>query len=180
MSGLIERFLEKAGGPWIRADNVKPGDTVTIRNVSLDEESFDRPYIVIDGTLDRTGEQVKVRLSQQNVNRIIQDLGRKEAGWIGHKLQVLSIENYPGLGRRGVLWKGLRAEGFGKVLEPQLRSFLKAHLDTLGPKIPGPVERVEPEVVAEAERLGLIKTFEHEGMRWYLLTESGRKMAETG
>jgi len=104
---LIERFLESAGGPWIRADRVSIGDKVSIEDVTLDEETFDRPYIVVSGIFDRTGEPVKVRLGVKNVKRIAKTLGTDERKWIGCKIEVIDIEEYPGLGQKGILWKGV-------------------------------------------------------------------------
>jgi hypothetical protein len=174
---VVKRFLEKAGGPWIRAESVKPGDTVSIRNVSLDEESFDRPYLVVDGVLDRTGEQVRVRLGGQNVNRIVQDLGTDEAGWVGHRLQVVSVEFYPGLGRKGILWKGVRTQGPAPIQEAELRAFLRTHVEEVGADIPGLASNVDPNVLAEAERRGFVELLEVRGKRMYMLTEAGKRYA---
>ncbi len=105
---LVRRFLKESGGPWIRAENVTVGATVTIEKVELDEQTFDRPYIVVTGVYDPTGENVKVRLGVKNVQRIVETLGDDESKWIGHKLEVISIETYKGLGRKGILWRGVK------------------------------------------------------------------------
>ena len=57
----------------------------------------------------RTGEQVKVRLGRRNVERIVEALGK--AGWKDRYIEVVSVENYPGLGRKGVLFRGCTSSG---------------------------------------------------------------------
>jgi hypothetical protein len=102
----IEEFLKKAGGPWLRADNVQVGDRLQILTEPVvDDQTFDRAYLVCDALLIRTGEQFKVRLSKTNVTRIAQTLGTKS--WKGKYIEVMSIENYPGLRQKGILFKGV-------------------------------------------------------------------------
>lgn len=101
----IEEYLEKAGGAWIRADNVQTGDKLKVLTEPLvDDKTFDRPYLVFDAVLMRTGEQHKVRLGTKNVTRIAETLGK--TAWKNKQIEVMSIENYPGLGRKGILFKG--------------------------------------------------------------------------
>ncbi|MEM4727469.1 MAG: hypothetical protein QXD04_04370 [Candidatus Bathyarchaeia archaeon] len=40
--GAIKRLIEGQKGPWLRADQVRPGDTITIEKLSLDETTFER------------------------------------------------------------------------------------------------------------------------------------------
>lgn len=182
-SGLIKRFLEKAAGQWLTADRVQAGDRVLVRRLSVDE-SFERPYLVADGILRRTGEEVRVRLGPRAVQRIAETLGADEAGWVGHELEVVAIESYPGLAKkrgvaeaRGILWRGVKAAA-PAALDPQVRGFIRAHAEQIGADLPGLAQNVEAEVLAEAERRGLVELFEVKGRRMYLLTEAGRKLAE--
>ena len=104
----IEEFLEKAGGNWLRADHVKVGDKLKILTEPVvDDKTFDRPYLVLEALLERTGEQFRVRLGPKNVNRIAETLGKKS--WKDQYLEVISIESYPGLGRKGILFRGVKA-----------------------------------------------------------------------
>jgi len=136
---VVRRFLREAGSLWLRAEHVKEGDRVFVERVDLDEESWDRPYIVVTGTLERLGEVVKVRLGVKNVQRIVETLGDDERGWIGNFLEVIGTESYKGLGRRGILWRGMKVE---VKLSP-------ATLNWIG-DLPEDVRRGEAPIPAEA------------------------------
>jgi hypothetical protein len=187
-------------GEWLRPSDLRDGDILTIADEGTVRGAESTPFgrEVFEIRVRLPGGEEKVwTMNLTTQRRLIDAWGKDTRSWVGRKVKVqLQQQNVRGIVKTVIY--GTPVAGIypappqpapsaqeaprpsGKVPEIQLRGFLKAHLDTLGPNIPGPVERVEPEVVAEAERLGLIKTFEHEGMRWYLLTEAGRKMAETG
>ena len=140
----IEEFLKKAGGPWLRADHVNPGDKLQIiTEPILDEQTFDRPYLVCDVLLLRTGEQYKLRLSKTNVTRIAQTLGTKS--WKGKYIEVVSIENYPGLRQKGILFKGV-AEGAEKPEQPEATTPAPA-------PTPAPTSSVSPEITKFVKEL---------------------------
>ncbi|MEM4727470.1 MAG: hypothetical protein QXD04_04375 [Candidatus Bathyarchaeia archaeon] len=140
-----------------------------------------RPYLVVEGKL--RGETVMVRLSAQNVKRIAESLGMDEAGWIGHRIEAVSVESYPGLAKkrgvpevRGVIWRGVKTSP--ELLDQKLTAFLKIHAEQIGADIPAPASQVEPEVIEEAARRGLIETFEVKGKRMYILTEAGKRLTK--
>ena len=89
--------------------------TVTIKAVSLDDEAFDKSYIVINGTYDLSGEECNVRLGVQNLQRIAENLGDDETTWPGNRLICMGTQTYPGLGTKGLLWRGVPP---GKKAEP--------------------------------------------------------------
>lgn len=106
---IVKKYMEAGGGNWAKAANVASGATVTISSVYLDEESFeDKAYVIVNGTYDWSGEDVKVRLGVQNLKRIVEALGDNEAVWVGNKLTVLGFQDYPGLGSRGILWGAIK------------------------------------------------------------------------
>ncbi|GAH72154.1 unnamed protein product [marine sediment metagenome] len=82
--------------------------TVTIKGVSLDDETFDKSYIVINGIYDLSSEECNVRLGVQNLERIAEDLGDNETTWTGQKIVCIGTQTYPGLGTRGLLWRGVK------------------------------------------------------------------------
>lgn len=107
---MIDKYLKQASGNWIKASNVQVGDQLQIEEPpTLDDQSFDKPYLVLEVTLKRTGEKYNLRLGTKNVARIVETLGTSEQSWTGNLLEVLSIENYPGLGQKGVLFRGVKA-----------------------------------------------------------------------
>ena len=101
---IVDESLKKGSENWAKATNVAVGATITIKSTYLDDTTFDKPYIVVVGIYDPTGEEIQVRLGIQNIKRIAEILGRNEQAWIHKKLNVLGYQDYPGLGNRGVLW----------------------------------------------------------------------------
>ena len=97
--------MEKGGGNWAKANNVATSAKITIGSIYLDDESFEgQSYIVVNGTYDPSGEEIKVRLGVQNLRRVVEVLGDNETLWPTNKLVVLGFQDYPGLGSRGILW----------------------------------------------------------------------------
>ena len=73
--GIVKGYMKKGGAPgnWATTKNVKANDTVTIGEVWLDDQSFEnKTYVCINGKYDPTGDDMKVRLGQQNLARIIE------------------------------------------------------------------------------------------------------------
>ena len=106
---VVKDYMEKGGGNWAKANNVASGAKVTIVSVYLDDRSFEdddkkQSYIVVNGTYDPTGEEIKARLGIQNLTRVVEVLGDNESTWTNNKLVVLGFQDYPGLGSRGILW----------------------------------------------------------------------------
>jgi len=138
----VEEFLEKAQSMWLRADHVQVGDRVLILDEPIiDEKTFDKPYLVCRVRLLRTGEEYALRLGVRNVRRIAEELGYE--GWKGRMLEVISIEHYPGLGYKGILWRGVKvkeakpAEG---GLSEEAKAWLRVHRELIGANVPIPMD----------------------------------------
>ncbi len=101
---IVDTYLENAGGNFLSVKNCPSGTVLTISKVFLDEETFDKPGIVCEGTVD--GEETSARLSASNVKRIVETLGSDDKKWIGKQIQCLGHMDYPGLGKKGLLWGG--------------------------------------------------------------------------
>ena len=109
----VEEYLKKAGGNWLRADNVVVGDKLEILDEGIiDDQSFDRAYLVLQVRLLRTGEEYSLRLGPKNVKRIVESWGGEKdtKKWVGRQLEVISIETYAGLGQKGILLRGVPVE----------------------------------------------------------------------
>lgn len=106
---IVRKYIEEGGGNFLTTKNCAMDATVTIKAVSLDDETFDKSYIVIDGVYDPSGEECKVRLGRQNLERIAEALGDDETTWLGKKLVCIGTQKYPGLGTSGLLWGGVKA-----------------------------------------------------------------------
>lgn len=103
---IVEEYIEGAGVSYITADDVEDGDRFKIKNVVLDEKSFEKPYINV--TVDKEGEDAIARLGVKNVTRIAEKLSTDEKAWIGKYLIVLTTEYYKGLKKTGILWTGAK------------------------------------------------------------------------
>lgn len=104
----VKDYLQKSGGNWLRADNVQVGDRLQpLDDCVIDDQTFDRSYLVFTVLLQRTGEQFKLRLGPKNTARIAENLGNDTSKWKNGQLEVISIETYSGLGQRGILLRGL-------------------------------------------------------------------------
>lgn len=106
--GIIRKYLEEGGGNFLTVKNCVVDATVMIKSVDLDEETFDKSYIVIAGTYDPSGEDCNVRLGRQNLERIAKVLSDDETTWPGRKLVCIGTQKYPGLGTAGLLWSGVK------------------------------------------------------------------------
>jgi len=107
--GIVRKYIEEGGGNFLTVKNCKIGNAVSIEAISLDDETFDKSYIIVDGLFDPTGEECRVRLGVQNLERIAEVLGDDETTWPGQKLTCIGTQRYPGLGTRGLLWSGVKA-----------------------------------------------------------------------
>ncbi len=106
--GIVRRYIEEGGGNFLTVKNCAIDATVTIKAVSLDDETFDKSYVVINGIYDLSGDECNVRLGVQNLERIAEDLGDDETIWPGQKIVCIGTQTYPGLGTKGLLWRGIR------------------------------------------------------------------------
>lgn len=106
--GMIRKYIEEGGGNFLTVKNCAIDATVTIKGVSLDDETFDKSYIVINGIYDLSGDECNVRLGVQNLERIAEDLGDDETTWSGKKIVCIGTQTYPGLGTKGLLWRGVK------------------------------------------------------------------------
>ncbi len=109
MSGIVRRYIEEGGGNFLTVKNCAIDATVTVKTISLDDETFDKSYIVINGIYDLSGDECNVRLGVQNLERVAEDLGDDESTWPGQKLVCIGTQTYPGLGTKGLLWRGVRS-----------------------------------------------------------------------
>ncbi len=123
--GIIDEYLKKAGGKFVKADDVKDGDRLTIDKIWEDSETWDTLYILIEGVFSQTGEIRVARLAIQNVERVVEVLGKDETKWIGNNLRVLGTAIYPGLGSKGVLWTGEK-----KVVQAEIAKAPSPSIDT--------------------------------------------------
>lgn len=132
----IEKFLESAGGSWLKAVHVKVGDILKITTVpTIDAETFDKPYIICDVLLVRTNTPYRLRLGTKNVARIAETLGKDENEWVNKSLEVISIEDYAGLGQQGILLRGVSSSATVKPLSLETFEALERSKNIIEAKI---------------------------------------------
>jgi len=148
----VDEYLKEAGGPFLRAQHVQVGDKLQILDEGIiDDQTFKdragrpRPYLVLRAKLMRTEEEYLVRLGPKNVKRIRDAFGTSDtAKWKGKLLEVIGLEDYPGLGQKGVLLRGCatgeakasEAKEGGNLLSPQSVDVLMKSADIIGLGIP--------------------------------------------
>lgn len=102
----------KGTSEWLRGDDVQVGDRLTILDGGyFDDETFTdksgkgKLYFCTTMRLIRTGEEKKVRLGSENVNRIAEKFGSDTASWVGKEVVVSEVKLYKGLKQKGIIFK---------------------------------------------------------------------------
>lgn len=106
--GIVRKYIEEGGSNFLTTKNCAVDATVTIKSVSLDDQTFDKAYINLDAIYDLNDEECKVRLGVQNLERIAKVLGDDETTWPGRKIICIGTAKYTGLGTTGLLWRGVK------------------------------------------------------------------------
>ena len=106
--GIVRRYIEEGGSNFLTAKNCAIDATVTIKSVSLDDETFDKSYVIIEGIYDLSGDECNVRLGVQNLERITEVLGDDEQTWPDCKIICIGTQTYRSLGTKGLLWRGVK------------------------------------------------------------------------
>jgi len=105
----VKTLLRKSSSRWLRADDVQIGDKLEILGPGrIDNETFDHPYLIIPIRIVRTNVQKDARLGVRNVTKLARSFGTEETNeWIGRIAEVVSIEEYPKFGKKGIILRGL-------------------------------------------------------------------------
>jgi hypothetical protein len=88
---------------------IKVGEKVKIVDTPrIDNTTFEgRTYLIVP--VEYKGEQYNVRLGASNANRIAKDFDEPTIeNWVGKEIVVQEIKDYPGLGRQGIIWAGVK------------------------------------------------------------------------
>lgn len=96
----------KGKGEWLSADMVNEGDTLTVMDEGAFESYEDKQYFVI--TVKYMNKELKLRLGVRNSKRISNVLGRDTKNWVGQKLSIAAIEDYPGVKAKGMILTGVK------------------------------------------------------------------------
>ncbi len=105
---IVRKYIEEGGGNFLTVKNCEVDAKVTIKAVSLDDETFDKSYVIIDGIYGPSGEECRVRLGRQNLARIANVISDDETTWLDEKIICIGTQTYPGLGTEGLLWSGVK------------------------------------------------------------------------
>ena len=111
----VDQFIAAAQaetGIWIRASEVHEGDEFEITGFGeIDSETFEgKVYLVLP--VRYKGQERKLRLGVQNVERIRKKLGSDTAQWVKCHIRVAAIEAVPGLSKqKGVEVKRMILDG---------------------------------------------------------------------
>ncbi|KXB03998.1 hypothetical protein AKJ47_01210 [candidate division MSBL1 archaeon SCGC-AAA261G05] len=65
------------------------------------DDRFEQKYLVIP--VKYQGAKLELRLGKRNTKRIKDEYGSNTEDWVGKQIEVDKIENYPGLGTKGLI-----------------------------------------------------------------------------
>ena len=165
----VKRFLETGGGNFATVKNTPEGSQYPILQVYFDNEPYkDNPAIVVNSMKD--GAEFKIRLLRQNVARIAETLSDDESKWIGHNLRCTTHVHYPGLGKDGIVWNGVKAGQqtqmptapkpnlVANTLSTETMQWLMVSQSDIGQVLDGPTwsNIVQRGISKELDRYGLI------------------------
>jgi len=114
----VDEYLKQAGGPFLRAQHVQIGDKLQILDEgTIDDKSFTdkqgrpRAYLIFRVKLLKNNEEYLLRLGPRNTKRIRDSFGTADTKqWVNRLLEVVGIEEYSGLGQKGILLRGVPPE----------------------------------------------------------------------
>ncbi len=103
---LIKEFIDKASGSWVTTQKCQVGDILQIETQpTIDNQSFqNKTYLVMDVKLERTGEQLKLRLSGQQAKNLVPIFTDNAAAWLNKRIRIAAKQEYPGLGKAGFIY----------------------------------------------------------------------------
>ena len=101
----IRDFLDQSKSKWVTAKTCEVGDIMEIKSKpELDTTSFQgKTYLVMDVLLERTKEELKLRLGSASVSNLVPSLTDVAEKWIGRKIKVAGKTMYAGLGKEGLI-----------------------------------------------------------------------------
>lgn len=114
----VKRFLEQGGGNFATAQNTPVGTVLPILGVYFDNETYKENPAIVVNSKRANGEDVKIRLSRANVKRISETLSEDENQWIGNSVKALTHQEYPGLGKTGIIWEGVKSTQQSQMQSP--------------------------------------------------------------
>jgi len=114
LSEIIGKYIQGGSGDWLTVKNAAVGSVVDVEQVWMDDGVFPnqpvdqppKPSLCVGG-LFNGGEECQVRISKTNARRIAETLGEE---WVGHRIECVLHMDYPGVGARGLIWKGVKVE----------------------------------------------------------------------
>jgi hypothetical protein len=103
----IKEFLSQAiKGAWVTANRCNVGDVLQVTSVpEIDNQTFQgKTYLVMNVILERTKESLRLRLSATAVQNLVGVFTEQATDWVGKRIKVVAKQNYPGLGKSGLIY----------------------------------------------------------------------------
>lgn len=88
---------------WLTADDVEVGDELEIRGTGWKSDRFERTHLNIP--VEHEGEKYSWRVNKRNARAIMEAYGTNTRYWVGKKIAVTEIVEYPGLNEKGIIVK---------------------------------------------------------------------------
>lgn len=102
----IKEFMQKASGNWVSTKTCVVGDVLLITGKpAMDNTSFQgKTYLVMDVTLERTQDKLKLRLGGQQVQNLVPVFGEDGDKWVNRRIRIAAKQMYSGLGKEGFVY----------------------------------------------------------------------------
>lgn len=139
---IVKDYIEKAGSNFLTVKNCPVGTIMTITGITLDEETFDKAYVILGGTAPGFEEEVNYRAGVGNLKRIAEAFGEDETKWVGKQIECVVHQDYPGLGQKGLLWRGVGAAAPSAPTEQSMANTVS--------DVAGKIMLANPEMTAKA------------------------------
>ncbi len=104
---IIDEFMKKAlTGNWVSTKTCEVNDILKITSPpTMDSETYPgKTYLIMDVTHERTNNQMKLRLSGQQVQSLAPTFSNDASKWVTRRIRIVAKQNYPGLGKEGFIY----------------------------------------------------------------------------
>lgn len=111
--GLNAAEFAESSSKYLGADILEEGDIIKIRGPGeINETDWETERLELP--VEHKGEQYTLSLSKENTRNIIKEFGEDTRNWVGKKIRVVLIKEYPQLGTKGPILKPAERVGRGK------------------------------------------------------------------
>jgi hypothetical protein len=108
---MVSTKSYKGADNFVSATNSQEGDKMTVKPEAwFDSEQFEgQTYLMLNVHHERLNKDMVLRVGKQNASSLEKDFGADDTDlWTGLTIEVIRIMDYPTLGAKGLLLKGIK------------------------------------------------------------------------